>query len=166
MDQIAWVLVPVWVSLAAWWIGAVARFGESETARRWYSWCWLIGSTAMWVHILGSYVVVHDWSHAAAIEATADESQRVTGIRAGWGVYVNFVFAILWSTYSVMLVRRRHVPPRVDPLVFWFLAAMVSMSTIVFEQGWIRWIGIAAISTLVYLAARRRKPKTSGATER
>jgi len=155
MNQLAWVLVPVWISLAAWFVGAVARFGTSGAAHRWYAWCWVIGSVAMWVHIVGSYAVVHGWSHAAAIEATAAESERVTGIRAGWGVYVNFVFAILWSAYSVILVRRSSVPTRSDAMVFWFIAAMVSMSTVVFEQGWVRWIGIAAILFLVGLSSRR-----------
>ncbi len=101
------------------------------------------------LHILASYGLANSWSHAAAIEATADESERVTGIRAGWGVYVNFVFATVWMGYSAAMTTRKRRWPAVDQAVFWFTAAIVFSATIVFEAGAVRWLSIAGFTGLI-----------------
>ena len=61
----------------------LGAFARSVRIERLYQTSWLAGSLSMMIHIVGSYGVVHDWSHAAAIEATRQESLAVTGIAAG-----------------------------------------------------------------------------------
>jgi len=82
------VYVPVWLALAGWFAGSFARTvgtrGGGERAESVYRFAWLFGAAMIVVHIIASYWVVYGWSHTAAVEATAEETERVTGIRAGW----------------------------------------------------------------------------------
>ncbi|EMI20688.1 putative membrane protein [Rhodopirellula maiorica SM1] len=153
--------VPVWLALVGWFVGSFAR-GRSmqDSGGMWetvYRYAWLFGSLMIALHVLASYGVAHGWSHAAAIEAIADESERVTGIRAGWGVYVNFAFATVWIGYSVAMVIRRRRWPGVDQAVFWFTAAIVVSATIVFETGAVRWLSVAGFIGLIISYFWRRK---------
>lgn len=147
------IYVPVWLALVGWFVGSFARgrgvkdSGGMRDAV--YGYAWLLGSLMIAIHILASYGLAHGWSHAAAIEATADESERVTGIRAGWGVYVNFVFAAVWMGYSIAMTTRKRRWPAVDQAVFWFTAAIVFSATIVFEAGAVRWLSIAGFTGLI-----------------
>ncbi|GAA4462285.1 hypothetical protein [Novipirellula rosea] len=147
------IYVPVWLALIGWFVGSFARgrgvkdSGGMRDAV--YGYAWLLGSLMIALHILASYGLAHNWSHAAAIEATADESERVTGIRAGWGVYVNFVFAAVWMGYSAAMITRKRRWPAVDQAVFWFTAAIVFSATIVFEAGAVRWLSVAGFTGLI-----------------
>ncbi|MEM9367252.1 MAG: hypothetical protein AAGD07_14770 [Planctomycetota bacterium] len=152
MIRDAMVYVPVWLALLGWFTGSLARFcdrGEPQSkAGRIYRASWFIGSLMIVLHILASYGLVHDWSHQAAIEATAEESERVTGIRAGWGVYVNFAFATIWLAYSIAMIVQRFRMEAVDGFVFWFTAAIVFFATVVFETGLVRFSSIAGFFCL------------------
>ncbi|MEM8668534.1 MAG: hypothetical protein AAGG48_13530 [Planctomycetota bacterium] len=152
------VLLPVWVAVTLWFVGAFARVTSGERAERLYAWSWMLGSLAMWIHIFASYAVVYHWCHAEALQATAEESERVTGIRAGWGVYVNFVFALVWSIYSALLVKGGTRQLTTDRAVFWFTAAIVLMATVVFEAGAVRiasGVGFLAFCAVALSNARR-----------
>ena len=138
MNQLIGVLIPVWVSTVAWFVGAAARILGGDKAERIFAWSWLLGSLAMWLHIVGSYAIAYHWSHAEALLATAEESERVTGIRAGWGVYVNFCFASAWTLYSLRLVCGGTWNRAVDRIVYLFTAGIVLMATVVFESGTVR----------------------------
>jgi hypothetical protein len=166
----AWVKPTVWLSLIGWFVGSAARQrcrggehsgGDQSSGHdvplvnRWrllYGWSWLIGAVLVWGHIVASYALVHHWDHAAAIEATARQSAEVTGIRAGWGVYVNFVFAAVWLAYSLLLLRSRRLVPWLDRSVFWFTAAIVFSAAVVFESGAVRFLTMAAFVALLVAA--------------
>ena len=138
MNQLFGVLIPVWVSTLAWFVGAAARILGGDKAARVFAWSWLLGSLAMWLHILGSYAIAYHWSHTEALLATAEESERVTGIRAAWGVYVNFCFASAWTLFSARLAAGGTWNRGIDWLICAFTAGIISMATIVFETGFVR----------------------------
>ncbi|MEM9586478.1 MAG: hypothetical protein AAGA03_04290 [Planctomycetota bacterium] len=59
------VFVSVWLALAGWFLGSLARVrgagdpkGMRETI---YRFAWLLGSMMIAIHILGSYALVHHW---------------------------------------------------------------------------------------------------------
>ncbi|WP_182865913.1 hypothetical protein [Stieleria mannarensis] len=145
--------VPVWLALAGWFVGSFARRRDAgvgnPTWQTVYCFAWLFGSVMIAFHILASYGLAYGWSHEAAIEATAEESEQVTGIRAGWGVYVNFAFAAVWLGYSTAMAISGRRWPGIDPIVFWFTAAIIVSATIVFETGAVRWISVAGIIGLM-----------------
>ena len=159
MSVLLFVFIPVWLAVAAWFVGAFARGFDRSWSTRIYAWAWWSGSIAMVVHIVGSYGLVHDWSHAQAVLQTAEESERVTGIRAGWGIYVNFCFAVVWMLYSIGLIRRGVTRVDLDQIVFWSTAAIVFMATVVFEDGPVRWaatVGFVSLAIAPLLRNRRR----------
>lgn len=148
--------VSVWLALAGWFAGSMARTLHhrlpNTAAEAVYRIAWLFGSILIVIHILASYGLVHGWSHAAAVQATALESEQVTGIRAGWGVYVNFLFAFVWFCYSLAMVMRRRRWPGVDSAVFWFTLLIVFSATIVFETGVVRLLSMAGFTCLAIIS--------------
>ena len=154
------VYVSVWLALAGWFAGsgcrALGRRGRRGTTEVLYRYAWLFGAVMIVLHIIASYAITYQWSHAAAVEATAEESQRVTGIRAGWGVYVNFAFATVWLGYSFAMIRAGRRLPGFDPGVFWFTAAIVFSATVIFEAGAIRRIALGGFALLIVLGRCRQ----------
>ena len=149
------VYVSVWLALAGWFAGSGCRAlghrdrgGMTEAL---YRHAWLFGSVMIVLHIIASYAITYQWNHAAAVQATAEESQRVTGIRAGWGVYVNFAFAAIWLGYSMAMTRVGRRLPGFDPAVFWFTAAIVFSATVIFEAGAIRSLSLGGFALLMAL---------------
>ncbi len=174
----AFVYVSIWMSMLAWFLGALSRARSTVLLNRLasgdgdgvepsrheqiefleilYRRIWLVGACLMIVHILAAYGVVHGWSHQAALEATAQESEVVTGIRAPWGVYVNLLFASLWLCYSLaMEVTGRRVRI-LDSVVFWFLAIVVFSATVVFERGAIRAASLVGFALLAMVTLSSR----------
>ncbi|KAA5547306.1 hypothetical protein FYK55_02610 [Roseiconus nitratireducens] len=152
---------PIWLAITAWFVGAWARrWPQRSVARRIYQASWLAGSLLVCLHIVASYGHVHHWSHAEVLAATADESQRVTGIRAAWGVYVNFAFALIWLGYSTAMIRHRGALPGWDRWVFGFTAMIVFFATIVFEPGTVRWasaFGFTALAIAAWKDTRKKR---------
>jgi hypothetical protein len=157
--EFVFVRVSVWFAMIAWFLGAIDRAGSksnepSGTARerknrdRVYRVSWFAGSLFMLIHIVASYGLVHHWSHSAALEQTAQESFRVTGIRAGWGVYVNFLFAGIWFIYSVTMMMMQRRIGGLDVPIFYFLLAIVTAATVVFEAGPIRYLALTGLLIL------------------
>lgn len=150
------VLGCVWLSVSAWFAGAIARDADpAGHTERLYRTFWLFGAILILVHIVASYGFVHGWSHAAALAATADESFEVTGVRASWGVYVNFAFATVWLGYSIAMVRAGGRIARWDAAVFVFTALIVASATVVFERGVIRWAATAGFVAIAVLRCKR-----------
>ncbi len=155
MNQLIGILIPVWVATVAWFIGAAAQFFDGNKAARIFAWSWLLGSLAMWLHILGSYAIAYHWSHTEALLATAEESERVTGIRAAWGVYVNFCFASAWTLYSIRLTSGGTWNRVIDWLIYAFTTGIVLMATVVFETGVVRVASSLGFAILGLLMLRR-----------
>ncbi|MDV6032944.1 MAG: hypothetical protein F9B45_23230 [Phycisphaera sp. RhM] len=167
MLEFLFVRVSVWLACVAWFAGAFCRLlsarqgkvpaalpARPRTVEAAYGWLWLAGSMFMLIHIAASYGLVHHWSHRDAIEVTARESFRVTGIRVGWGVYVNFLFAMAWLGYSIALVAARRRDKVIDRSVYVFLAIILGFATVVFEEGVIRYAALAAFTALSVLHVR------------
>ena len=55
------------------------------------------------IHIGLAMGSVHGWSHAAAIDATAIQTDSVYGLRWGGGVFVNYLFVIVWAPFVVLI---------------------------------------------------------------
>lgn len=155
------VRVSVWLAMLAWfagaWFRATSHPGPGQTVpgqpvssgERAYHGLWLFSGLATWVHILASYGFVHGWDHEAVLRQTAEESFQVTGLRADWGVYVNFLYATVLTIYSGVMVAGGRRLQRADVWVYGFTAFIVFNATIVFKGGWLR--VLAGLATLVVI---------------
>jgi hypothetical protein len=111
---------------------------------------WAAGCAIFLVHVALAFQFYHHWSHAEAYAATA----RQSGV--GWGLYVNYAFAIVWVADVVWWGRPR--ASWIGILIHSFLAFMFFNSTVVFGKGWVRWVGVVATIALgvLYGMIRRR----------
>ena len=103
-----------------------------------------------------------------AYEDTAIKTERWLGLRFGAGVYFNYAFMLLWcldclSWWTSSQLVRRTSPQRV--LLDGFMFFIVVNAVIVFEDGWLRHIGLFACLILLLLLIRRLIGKKSTATQ-
>ena len=117
--------------------------------------CWTLARAAYLVHVAMAFHHVDHWSHAHALART----QQRTGF--GEGVYVSHLFTLLWTVDVAWWWLR---PAGYADRPAWehrglqaFMAFVVFNATVVFEQGWISWAGLAVFAALaaVWLGRRR-----------
>ena len=92
----------IWAALVLFAAGEVGK-SDARWARwaRWVWWSWLTGVALLAVHITMAMAIVHGWSHAAAVAATARTTNAVFGVDWGGGVYANYLFLIVWAAETM-----------------------------------------------------------------
>jgi hypothetical protein len=135
------------------------------TARgRFTRWCWTLAWAAYLVHLFMAFHYYHRWSHADAVRHT----QEVSGF--GNGIYVSHAFTLLWSADVVYWwlhpVAYAARAPWFARLLYAFMAFMFFNATVTYEQGAIRWAGVAIFTGLAVLWVWRRLAAKSSAPER
>ncbi|MEM8993273.1 MAG: hypothetical protein AAGF23_00645 [Acidobacteriota bacterium] len=164
--------VTVWLALIGYLAGPLAALvGRAHpdwqrAARVLYS----VGLLFFLAHVALAFHVYYGWSHSVAYAQTAQETFEVTGRRSGVGLYLNYLFTVLWCLDVADWRRRgldgfRRRPPWVDFALHGFFLFMAFNATVVFEAGPVRWAGgFAAVALLVVAAVaagprrRRRVP--------
>lgn len=120
---------------------------------------WTVGCVLLVAHIVAAFHYYHAWDHAAAIEATALQTEQAIGRSFGGGIYFNYVFAGVWLGEVTLwwlappAFERR--PRWLAWLVQGFMAFMVFNAVIVFEAGAMRWWGVIVMLILLALGARK-----------
>ena len=148
--------------LAGWLIAAAGRSPTSSaTSQSWTTrtswatsarWIWTLGCLLFVIHVACAFHFYHGWSHAAAFEKTAAETEQLLGVRFGEGIYFSYLFLILWVLdVIVMWIWPAAESSAARPMaaaMHWVLHAYLFFiafnGAIVFEAGPIRWAGIAA----------------------
>jgi hypothetical protein len=148
------------VALAFYWAALALRLGApgwSRGARL----AWTLGYAFFLLHLAAAFHFVHRWSHDSAIEETARRTYEVVGFNWGGGVYVNYVFALVWGIDVVwwwgMPASYERRPRLVEWGVHAFLGFIVFNATAVFGQGPIRWIGWAVFGAFAVGVIRGRR---------
>jgi hypothetical protein len=154
-----------WAMLAV--RGSIAAATIAWAAAEWLRWrqpargqsaraLWTAGAALLLVHTLAVFQYIHGWSQDAALEHTARQTEALTGLDWGGGLYVNYAFIALWVMDAFLwwqrpsAYERRTLLAR-DSLLLIFLFMFVNAG-IVFAHGPARWLGIAAVT--VVLCAR------------
>ena len=132
--------------------------GVSSSWRRASRLIWTAGCLLFWMHLAAAFHVYHEWSHAHAVAHTAAETKRLMGWEFGNGIWMSYLFVLLWTAdaawqWSVPLDARRPRWTRVA--VHAYLFFIVFNGTIVFEDGPVRWAGIVCCAALAVLALAR-----------
>ena len=156
----------VWLSLVAFAAGELAK-------SRGYVGAWSISATGailLAAHIVVAMAVRHGWSHALAVEATARQTSDVFGLNWGGGVYVNYVFAVVWIA-ELFVWRQWPEGYALQPLwIKWslraFYAVIIVSAAVIFATGWRRWMGAAILAGLAISWIARFQRPTAPASER
>ncbi len=125
------------------------------------------GATLVYVaHVLCAFHEVHDWSHSAAVEHTAEQSQKVTGIRFGQGIWFNHLFTALvaietvwWWAFPIQYQSRSRWA---NFIIFGYLSFIAFNGAVIFAPPIVRWIAVVLIMIL-FASALFRFRKTAEA---
>ncbi len=152
----------VWLAVIAYTAGTVQMlFARHRGARL----AWTLGCAFFLAHVACAFGFYHHWSHAAAYADTARQTQTMTGLNWGGGLYLNDLFAaawfaevLWWWTSSTSFLRR---PAWLVRTWHGFYFFMIVNGTIVFGHGPARWLGamvVVALTIAVTLRARGSLP--------
>jgi len=139
------------------------RAGPSRSTNKISRWLWTIGCLFNLTHVVCAFAFFHDWSHDRALAHTAAQTEALTGLRWGGGLYWNYAFTLFWLADTVAWwagdVNRRY---RVRSY-FWTLHAifafMVFNATVVFGPPVWSWVAIlvgVALTAVTFLSRRKR----------
>ncbi len=122
---------------------------------------WIIGAVLFTLHVVAAFGLVHDWSHARAWVATAEQTEDAIGVRSGAGLYANYLFGLVWIVDAVVWRRSDPLWAYRSPIRYWtiqsFFAFMVFNATVVFGPPWWRPVFVlVAIGSLLILPLRFR----------
>ena len=153
----------IWMALACYSVSVGLGLLRPERGRRWARYFWTSGLAFFLVHVTAAFHYYYDWSHTVGINETARQTRELTGVDSGSGLYLNYLFSLVWLSdgvyWWVVGVNRYASRPRwVSGTVHGFFIFMIVNGAVVFVKGPTRWIGCAL---LVGLAAawlyRQRK---------
>ncbi len=120
---------------------------------------WSAGCLLMLLHLACAFHFYHGWSHAHAMQHTADETERLIGWRFGAGVFFNYAFALIWAGDAAwwwLAAKSYSSRPRLLALaIHAYLLFIAINGAIVFETGPTRWVGIGACVVLLLLLWRK-----------
>ena len=125
------VALTIWTALILYVAGEYGR--TRRPAAAWARPIWLLGAVVYLAHVASAFDTHHGWSHAAAYAYTAAQTEALVGLRWGGGLWVNYAFTAIWAGEGV-----------------WFLF-MIANGAFVFVSGSRRALGIAIMTTLVWI---------------
>jgi hypothetical protein len=117
---------------------------------------WTAGCIVLWLHLVAAFHFYHHWSHQAAYEATARDTGATIGWAFGGGVYLNYLFAVVWTADaawwwsiapSAYFKRSRWV----SALVHGYLFFIAVNATVIFADGAPRLVAAAITIVLTIL---------------
>ena len=122
----------------------------------------LLGALICAVHIVLAMRDVHGWSHAAALEATAEQTAQVYGLRWDGGIYVNYLFVAVWLADAIARVISPMSVARRSAALVWALRAfyfvIIVNAAVIFARPEMRWMGVVmcVLIGLAWVGGRRR----------
>ena len=140
--------------LAVWLVGRgkSSSGGETTAARVLYT----AGCGLFLVHVACAFHFYHHWSHRAAFDDTARQTEEMLGVAFGEGIYFSYLFAALWVADVVwMWLAPRRQPAWLTAALQLYLAFIALNGAVVFEAGVTRWVGIPVAVVLGSLAVWR-----------
>jgi hypothetical protein len=147
------------VATVAWAIGE-ALMRRTPGFDRWARSIWTVGITLALVHVFLAFQFVYAWDHDRAVAATVQQS--VDRVGWGWrgGIYVNYLFLILWLAdvcwWWLMPASRASRSTRIEAARFILFTFMFVNGAVVFASGIARLVGIASISLVMFGMLWRR----------
>jgi hypothetical protein len=152
----------IWIAFAAYAIGCIVF--ATRRPLTWVRVAWTIGCAALVAHFALAFHFFHAWSHESAYADTARQTAEVIAINWGGGLFINYAVAVLWAADVVWwwlagagsYLQR---PWWLTLLWHGFLVFIIFNATVVFKDGWVRWVGLVLCLVLCWswiLISRQR----------
>ena len=149
----------VWVALCCYPAGCWGLVNASAWPRR----LWSLGLIAFLIHVATAFGHFYEWSHAVGLRKTARQSAAVTGFESGAGLWLNYLFTLIWivdvAIWWIAPERYRRRGNALLLLEHLFLLFLIFNATVVFEEGLARWagLGVTVLGSATLIAAMRRR---------
>ena len=151
----------IWITIGAYTVGSVV-FALARGRSRWDSATrvlWTIGVVSLIGHFICAYQFYHHWSHELAYIDTARQTDEVTGLNWGGGLFINYAFLAIWAIDVSWWWLRGLNSYRTRPwplVAAWhgFFVFMLFNATVVFKDGVVRWVGFVICLILLLSWAR------------
>ena len=148
--------VTIWLALGLFAGAQVLSHGRPSAAFR----LSLTGLILFVAHALLAFGTHYEWSHATGYAATAAQTAELPGLNWGGGLYVNYLFGLVWLGELVWGRRNpesyAHRSPSVEWTVRGFFLSMILNGAVVFVPGPQRWLGVALVGVLCWAWWRGR----------
>jgi hypothetical protein len=151
----------IWAALVLFVIGEWGKQTIERTphAARWAWRASLLGALLCIAHIVIVMGLRHSWSHDAAVRDTARQTTEVFGVAVGAGVYVNYVFVMVWLAELGWWRRDPSGYARRGRLVVWLLRGFYFVilvnAAVIFVRPQLRLVGLALVGFWVLGAGFR-----------
>lgn len=113
---------------------------------------WTAGAILFVVHSASAFVLIYGASHTRALAETARQTAAVTGVASGGGLYLNYLFLAAWVVDCAWWwTAGADAGARFSRLAwtrFGFFLFMFTNGAVIFADGWMRLVGLAAVSVV------------------
>ena len=158
------VRITVWLALLGYIAGVVAAFTKrnDQALQRVARLFWTAGCAFFILHVGAAFHFSYQWSHTLALQETAQATAVRTGIESGFGLYLNYLFTLLWILdtlcwWKLGLKGYLQRPRWIDITLHSFFFFMAFNATVIFAAGAIRWFAIATSLAFGGLLVLRRR---------
>jgi len=134
----------------------VSDSADSVRFERRRRWIWTGGLTLYLIHVIAAFHFAHDWSHSRAWDHTAEQTAAIVGLKWGGGVYVNYVFTLVWLADVVRMWGRVSLPGWAGRALHGVFAVLMFNATVVFGSRY--WMGVC-MATIVVLICLKTRPR-------
>ena len=153
--------VTIWLALALYAGAEVERRRLAPTTATTGRWLFSVGCLVYLAHVVLAVDVHYGWSHAIAYAETAIQTEALTGLHWGGGIYINYLFSTLWvgeTTWWWLSPERYSTRAHgLELAVRGFFLFMIVNGAVVFVSAPQRWLGVAIVGVLL-VAWRPRRP--------
>jgi hypothetical protein len=141
--------------------GAIVCWAASEVVRgRARRILWSVAALLMLVHSVSAFGTTYRWSHEVALAATARQTRELTGLDSGGGIYINYIFLLVWLGDAAWWWRSpaSHAARAawISRVVHGFVWFMFLNGAVIFADGWMRVIGGFAVFVVLAVWVIRR----------
>lgn len=114
---------------------------------------WTAGAVAFAIHSVSAFVLLYGGSHTRALAETSRQTAALTGVESGTGLYVNYLFLVVWIADSIWWWTAGAAAgarfSRLGWARFVFFLFMFVNGAVVFADGWMRVVGLLGVSVVV-----------------
>jgi hypothetical protein len=144
----------VWLALSLY-VAAELATAMKPDARRTAIARWLnsLAAVVFLVHVACAFHFYHHWSHSAAYAETARRSAELSGWNSGAGLYLNYLFTLVWVAAVIWSWSNAAIHVRcarwIARAIRSFFLFMIFNGAVVFANGPMRWYGLILCAMLV-----------------
>ncbi|MFT5470412.1 MAG: hypothetical protein ACI8UO_005540 [Verrucomicrobiales bacterium] len=136
----------IWTALLFYTI-AVAWLAFEPRPSSWPRNFWTVGCVLFVIHVVSVFAFIHNWSHDHAMAHTRSETMKLTGVDSGSGLYLNYLFALIWLADTIWwwIVGKNRYRQRsrlIFGLIHFYFLFMIFNGAFLFVESPRRWLGL------------------------